>query len=93
MRETSKKLQDFLFLTSVGARSLDKSAGGFLGSRETAYPPGIDKIVAELERRFMSIMGIFEWIVCFNPDFLLETSVVCYFCSKVPRHNIWKYHR
>ena len=28
VRETSRKLQDFLVLSSVGARSLDKSVGG-----------------------------------------------------------------
>ena len=50
-----------------------------MGFRETTYLPAIDKIVAEFERRFMNNMGIFEAIMCFDPNyegFLEETSVV-----------------
>ena len=75
VRETSRKLQDFLILSSVGARSSSESPSGF---RETSYLPAVDKIVSEFDRRFMENMGIFDTIMCFDPKyegFLDETSI------------------
>ena len=75
MRETSRKLQDFLILSSVGVRSSRESPCGF---RETAYLPAVDKIVSEFDRRFIENMAIFDTIMCFDPKyegFLDETSI------------------
>ena len=80
VRETSKKLIDYLVQSTTGERPSNIPAT----FKETVYFPCLDKIIDEFRRRFSDNAALLSSLVCFDPknEKFLSSSLVEQFLSK-----------